>query len=78
MLDALQQGFFLFANWQNLMLLGLGVTIGTFVGAVPGMTTPMAVALTLPFTFTLHPVSGILIDDLIAQLPSCQKIRLAV
>ena len=61
MLDALQQGFFLFANWQNLMLLGLGVTIGTFVGAVPGMTTPMAVALTLPFTFTLHPVSGILL-----------------
>ena len=44
MLDALQEGFFLFANWQNLMLLGLGVTIGTFVGAVPGMTTPMAVA----------------------------------
>ena len=25
-----------------------------------------------------HPVSGIPIDDLIAQLPSCQKIRLAV
>ena len=25
-----------------------------------------------------HPVSGISIDDLIAQLPSCQKIRLAV
>ena len=25
-----------------------------------------------------HPVSGILIDDLIAQLPSCQKIRLVV
>jgi len=61
MLDALQEGFFLFANWQNLILLGLGVTIGTFVGAVPGMTTPMAVALTLPFTFTLHPVSGILL-----------------
>jgi len=25
------------------------------------MTTPMAVALTLPFTFTLHPVTGILL-----------------
>ena len=25
-----------------------------------------------------HPVSGILIDDLIAQMPSCQKIRLAL
>jgi len=43
------------------LLLALGVFIGTFVGAVPGMTTPMAVALTLPFTFTLSPVSGILL-----------------
>ena len=61
MFDAIMQGFYLFATWQNLMLLGMGVTFGTFVGAVPGMTTPMAVALTLPFTFTLHPVSGILL-----------------
>jgi len=61
MIETILEGFYLFATWQNLMLLGLGVTIGTFVGAVPGMTTPMAVALTLPFTFTLHPVSGILL-----------------
>ena len=60
-METILEGFYLFATWQNLMLLGLGVTIGTFVGAVPGMTTPMAVALTLPFTFTLHPVSGILL-----------------
>ena len=61
MADVLQQAFMLFATWQNIGLLGLGVIIGTFVGAVPGMTTPMAVALTLPFTFTLNPVSGILL-----------------
>ena len=61
MMDVLQQAFMLFATWQNIALLGLGVIIGTFVGAVPGMTTPMAVALTLPFTFTLNPVSGILL-----------------
>ena len=61
MMDVLQQAFMLFATWQNIALLGLSVIIGTFVGAVPGMTTPMAVALTLPFTFTLNPVSGILL-----------------
>ena len=61
MLDVLQQAFLIFATWQNVLLLGFGVLIGTFVGAVPGMTTPMAVALTLPFTFTLPPVSGILL-----------------
>ena len=39
MMDVLQQAFMLFATWQNIALLGLGVIIGTFVGAVPGMTT---------------------------------------
>ena len=59
--DVLGSAFALFATWQNIMILGIGVVIGTFVGAVPGMTTPMAVALTLPFTFALHPVTGILL-----------------
>ena len=47
MMDVLQQAFMLFATWQNIALLGLGVIIGTFVGAVPGMTraeAPAAVA----------------------------------
>ena len=61
MIEILQQALFIFATWQNVLLLALGVFIGTFVGAVPGMTTPMAVALTLPFTFTLSPVSSILL-----------------
>ncbi len=61
MIDILSQAFAIFATWQNVFLLGLGVVIGTFIGAVPGMTTTMAVALTLPFTFTLNPVSGILL-----------------
>ncbi|MEM6985779.1 MAG: tripartite tricarboxylate transporter permease, partial [Pseudomonadota bacterium] len=61
MLDVLQQALALFATWQNVVALGIGVVVGTFVGAIPGMTTPMAVALTLPFTFTLPPVTGILL-----------------
>ena len=35
--------------------------IGTIIGAIPGMTTPMGVALALPFTFTMNPVTGILL-----------------
>lgn len=61
MLDALSSGFSLFATVDNALVLLLGVVIGTLVGAIPGMTTPMAVALTLPFTFTLQPVTGILL-----------------
>ena len=61
LLDAISTGFAIFATLDNALVLLLGVTIGTLVGAIPGMTTPMAVALTLPFTFTLQPVTGILL-----------------
>ena len=61
LLDAISFGFSIFATWQNALVLLIGVTVGTLVGAIPGMTTPMAVALTLPFTFTLQPVTGILL-----------------
>ena len=61
MLDTLANAFALFATWSNVLVLFIGVVIGTFVGAIPGMTTPMAVALTLPFTFSMPPVTGILL-----------------
>jgi len=61
MLDAIANAFAIFATWENVLMLGVGVIVGTFVGAIPGMTTPMAVALTLPFTFTMPPVTGILL-----------------
>ena len=61
MLDALSTGFSLFATFDNALALLIGVIVGTVVGAIPGMTTPMAVALTLPFTFSLPPVTGILL-----------------
>ena len=38
-----------------------GVVIGTLIGAIPGMTVTMGVALTLPFTFGMHPAIGILL-----------------
>ena len=61
MLDTLSNAFVLFATWNNVLVLFIGVIVGTFVGAIPGMTTPMAVALSLPFTFTMPPVTGILL-----------------
>jgi len=60
-LELVTEAFSLFLSVDNLAALFIGVFIGTFVGAVPGMTTPMGVALVLPFTFTMHPVTGILL-----------------
>ena len=61
MLDTIAVAFSIFATIDNALALFVGVVVGTVVGAIPGMTTPMAVALTLPFTFTLQPVTGILL-----------------
>ncbi len=60
-MDIILEAFSVFLSWQNILVVGIGVAIGTIVGAIPGMTTPMGVALALPFTFTLPPVTGILL-----------------
>ncbi len=60
-LEALSAGFSLVAQWESIFFLGLGVLVGVFAGAIPGMSATMAVALTLPFTFALQPISGILL-----------------
>ena len=61
MLENLGEAFALFFTFQNIAIIFLGVLIGTVVGAIPGMTTVMGVALALPFTFTMQPVTGILL-----------------
>ena len=42
-----------------LLLIMAGVAIGIVFGSIPGLTSNMAVALGLPLTFTLPPVTGI-------------------
>ena len=61
MLENIAAAFALFLTVENVAIVFVGVVIGTVVGAIPGMTTPMGVALALPFTFTMHPVTGILL-----------------
>ncbi len=61
MIDTLAASFQMFATIDNILVLFIGVVIGCTVGAIPGMTATMGVALTLPFTFYLQPVTGILL-----------------
>ncbi|MFN2349331.1 MAG: tripartite tricarboxylate transporter permease [Thioalkalivibrio sp.] len=61
MLEALGSALMLFASVENLIAIVIGVTIGVIVGAIPGMTGTLAVALALPFTFYLSPVTAILL-----------------
>jgi len=43
----------------NLLLIAGGTAIGIFVGAMPGLSATMAIALLLPPTFPLPPASGL-------------------
>jgi putative tricarboxylic transport membrane protein len=45
---------------ENLLLMLAGVTGGIIVGALPGLTATMAIALLVPFTFTMNPASGLI------------------
>ena len=59
--DNLIEALVIFASVENISIVLLGILIGTVIGSIPGMTTPMGVALALPFTFTMQPVTGILL-----------------
>jgi putative tricarboxylic transport membrane protein len=52
-------GLLLIADPFNFFLIFCGVVIGVTVGALPGLSSPMAVALLLPFTIGLDPVPAI-------------------
>lgn len=49
------------ASLDNFVAICGGVVFGIIMGAIPGMTGTMAVAIALPFTFQMAPVTGILL-----------------
>lgn len=44
---------------MNLLFIFIGIVLGVIFGALPGVSAAMAVALMVPFTFTLDPVGSI-------------------
>jgi len=60
-IDNILAGITLVANIENFLALVVGIIVGVIGGAIPGMSATMAVALTLPFTFALQPITGILL-----------------
>ncbi|MBM4314913.1 MAG: hypothetical protein FJ122_13500 [Deltaproteobacteria bacterium] len=51
MWDSFLQGVQLSFGWQTLAMMCLGVLLGILVGALPGFTTVMAMAILLPVSF---------------------------
>ena len=61
LMDSLAAGLSLVGNVEAFFMLFCGLVIGVIGGAIPGLSATMAVALTLPFTFSMTPINGILL-----------------
>jgi len=59
MWDNFIQGILLTLRWDTFGMMGLGLMLGMFVGALPGFTTIMAMAVLLPISFFMDPMVGI-------------------
>jgi putative tricarboxylic transport membrane protein len=57
----LAMGFGVALTPMNVILAVAGVTMGTLIGALPGVGPASGVALLLPLTFGMHPTSGIIL-----------------
>lgn len=58
-MNAVTDGLAALGSWEVVLCMLLGLGLGLLVGAFPGITATMAVALASGFTMTLDPVSGL-------------------
>src|ERR687896_1828784 len=58
MLDALWAGLAAILTWPAFGLLLLGTFIGFWIGLLPGVGGLVTLAVLLPFTFGMHPISA--------------------
>src|SRR3974390_2390158 len=55
----LLHGFGVLLTWKTLALMMVGLSLGIFVGVLPGLGGPNGVAILLPLTFTMDPTTAI-------------------
>src|SRR3982751_2580117 len=60
-LELLMHGFGIAFSLNHLGLMLIGVLLGILVGVLPGLGAPNGVSLLLPLTFTMQPVSAIIL-----------------
>ena len=61
MFEGLIGGFYECLQPLNLLLLFLGTFLGLLVGALPGLSSPMAIIILLPVTYSLDPLPALLV-----------------
>lgn len=61
MFESILQGFADFLSLPNLLATNFGMLLGIVFGAIPGMSADLAIVIMLPFTFSMDPITGILL-----------------
>lgn len=56
----LMKGFEIALSWQNILYCLIGVSIGMLVGILPGLGPSAGTALLIPLTFSMDPISAII------------------
>ncbi len=60
LLHHLAEGFAIALTMQNIMYAFIGCVLGTLIGVLPGIGPVATIAMLLPATFVLHPVSALI------------------
>ncbi|MBO6947162.1 MAG: tripartite tricarboxylate transporter permease [Rhodospirillales bacterium] len=61
MLEGLLSGFVHVADPMNLALILVGTALGIVVGALPGLSSPMAITVLLPVTYPFEPIPALVL-----------------
>lgn len=55
-IDSFLNGLELLFEWQNFLLMILGMGLGIIFGSIPGLTGSLGIAMMLPLTFAMDPL----------------------
>lgn len=58
-LSSLWAGVSLLIDWHVILMMVLGLLFGIITGAIPGFSTPLAISVMLPVTFSMAPLAAI-------------------
>jgi len=59
--DSIFMGFTVLAGWKPIVIITIGVIIGIMAGAMPGLSPSTAVALLVPFSYTMTPALALIL-----------------
>ena len=60
LIDNLWLGFTVAVSWVNLLFCLIGVLVGTLIGVLPGLGPVTTIAMLLPITYYLEPVTALI------------------